>query len=201
MEISTFTKVKATALLMAGKKLEAIQYLQEQLSLPLKDATTLADHLEKELSVIKHRTHRSSHSGGPVLKFSGLFFLVAGLTGCGIIGNYIWEDEQFIKKAELTQGTVVAIEESVSVDDEGRSSTGYYPVFEYSFRGATGRHTSTINFGSTNYLIGELVDVYVDPSQPDHVIIDTFTERWGYYLLFGAFALMFTIMGIVMMRI
>ncbi len=204
MEIPPTVKIKAAALVMKGKKLEAIQYLQQQLSLSLQDASALTDHLENELSFFKHgipSRNRSAHAGGPVLKLFGVLFLLGGLIGCGVIGKYVWDDDQFIKSAVLTKGTVIDIEASESVDDEGHTSTGYFPVFEYSYRGALGKYRSNINFGSDNYTIGETVDVYVDPSQPQRVVIDTFTERWGYYLLFGAFALMFTIMGLVMIRI
>jgi hypothetical protein len=203
MEIPSAVRLKALDLLAKGKSIEAIHYLREELNLSTQEAHALTNHLEKERSYFKRGTKNKGISvpgGGPILKFFGIIFLVAGVTSLGMIGSYAWDEHQFIKNGIHVTATVIAIEESESTDDEGRSSIGYFPVFEYSYKGVKGTYRSSINFGHDNYSIGEMVAAYIDPANPGTVVIDTFTERWGSYFLFSLFALMGTIMGFVMIR-
>lgn len=204
MEVPHSIKLKALELLHKGKNVEAIHYLRQELNLSTGEAHALTDQLDTERNQFKRTItsrRNSIHGGGPIQKFFGIIFLVAGVTCLGIIGSYAWDEHKFIEKGTSVTATVIAIEESESTDDEGHSSTGYYPVFEYSYKGVKGTHTSSINFGRDNYSIGETVAAYIDPANSGKVVIDTFTERWGSYFLFGLFALMGTIMGFVMIRL
>jgi len=204
MEIPNAVRLKAIDLIGKGKSVEAIHYVRQELNLSTQEAHAIINHLEKERSHLKRSTIQKGISipgGGPILKIFGIIFLVAGVTCLGIIGSYAWDEHKFIENGIYVMATVISIEESESVDDEGRSSKGYFPVFEYSYKGVKGTHRSTINFGRDNYSIGETVAAYIDPTNPGNVVIDTFTERWGSYFLFSLFALMGTIMGFVMIRI
>jgi hypothetical protein len=194
MNIPAHAEQKAEQLLRKGKLAEAVAYLHRELNLPIDQASNLAAELSAKYSINPIQPPFRP-SASPGIKMAGFLFLFGGLCGFGVIGSYAWDDYQFTQKAQLTTATVIDIIQSTTTDEEGRSSTGYFPLFQYTVRGVELTHQSSINFGADNYKVGDVVDMFIDPTDPERILINTFTERYGMYLLFSVFALGLTVMG------
>jgi hypothetical protein len=86
-----------------------------------------------------------------------------------------------------TTGTVV--------DLESGGKGGYFPVVTFSTGGKSYRFRSYQGSNPAPYAIGETVPTLYDPTEPDHAIIDSFTERYIGVIIGGALAIVFFLAG------
>lgn len=199
MEIPQELVEKASRLIRSGMKIEAIKLLRDELNISLERATSLARHLEMTDPSSRHKSplNRSDF----VMGFVGVLVLFVGLVGLYLIIKNVMQDLAFERTAIAITGTMIKIDQNTTTDDDGVSSTGYYPVFEYEINQKTYQTTSNVSLGEDNYEIGEEVPILIDPEDPEKIIVNTFTDRWMLYIILGAFALMFILMGAVATRL
>lgn len=199
MEIPQELVEKAGRLIRSGMKIEAIKLLRDELNISLEHATSLARHLEMTDPSSRHKSplNRSDF----VMGFVGVLVLFVGLVGLYLIIKNVMQDLAFERTAIAITGTMIKIDQNTTTDDDGVSSTGYYPVFEYEINQKTYQTTSNVSLGEDNYEIGEEVPILIDPEDPEKIIVNTFTDRWMLYIILGAFALMFILMGAVATRL
>jgi hypothetical protein len=199
MEIPQELVEKASRLIRSGMKIEAIKLLRDELNISLGRATSLARHLEMTDPSSRHKSplNRSDF----VMGFVGVLVLFVGLVGLYLIIKNVMQDLAFERTAIAITGTMIKIDQNTTTDDDGVSSTGYYPVFEYEINQKTYQTTSNVSLGEDNYEIGEEVPILIDPEDPEKIIVNTFTDRWMLYIILGAFALMFILMGAVATRL
>jgi len=200
MDLLPGDKEKVVKYLLSGNRIKAVQFLHKSLGVPMAEAMAVTGQLAHEFPP-KSLNEVSRRNIGPLQMLGGVLFLIVGLAGFAFIGYYVWADYQFAKQATRISATVVDIIEVESVDDEGNRSTGYFPLFKYNYNGREYTHQSNINFGSDNYTAGETVDVFMNPETPDRILVNTFTDRWGAFILYSLFALFAVVIGYVVLFI
>jgi hypothetical protein len=113
------------------------------------------------------------------------FFTILGLLFLGGAGIAFYLGESMRSRAELTTGTVTGF--SVQVDSEDNSQT-YCPQVTYRTRsGEQRRYDSNFCSSPAAYDVGEQVELYYDPNDPDSAQIKGF---WSQYLVVTLFACM-----------
>ncbi len=92
-------------------------------------------------------------------------------------------DELNIKKQQCTQRVNSIVEEIKTEkikeeDSDGYSheNTYYRPVLKYEFQGRE-YHKNGMRYSTRHYNIGDLIETYVDPADPEHVYIPVFEEK------------------------
>jgi len=121
---------------------------------------------------------------------AGIAFLLAA------IGDYEYE-AYFLRHAVQTTGQVTQLDEHVDRDSTSVTVT-YAPVFTFQ----TGNVGHTVHSESgTNppgYVLGQVVPIVYDPTDPDHAQISTFGQKWGLDVGFGVGGTAASIIGWVM---
>lgn len=122
----------------------------------------------------------------------GIGFAAFGLLFAGIGGWFFWSDQQLAAKGVQTTGTVIDL--SRSRDSDG--DVTYRPVVEFVDQSGT-RHEFVSKVGSSSPGVsrGESVEVIYDPWEPNDAMLDTFSQRFLFPLVFGGFGLIFAGVG------
>lgn len=122
---------------------------------------------------------------------------VSIIIGAGmLIGTFFIckNTSQFIEKSIKTQGTVVEIFESYSIDSED-DDVYYCPLVE--FTDANGALIEFESSGSNppSYSVNEMVEVIYDPEYPHIAEINSFSSLWGGATTLGILGLVFFLIG------
>ena len=86
----------------------------------------------------------------------------------------------FVLKAKHADGTVVAIIEKTTRDEEGETSTGQYPMIAFSDHQGK-QHSFDSGFSNIllRYHVGQHVKVLYRPTDPADARVDAFIPIWG----------------------
>ena len=176
MEVAEVQKQYIRDLLIKGRKIEAIKYLRTNFDLTLKDAKRLAELIDEDIAEDEYlkRPKRLGSGGGAVLTS------VFGLIGAIMLGVAVYLytlHKNFVKEAEHVIAVVV--------------SNPSQPVFEYEFNGQTYTYYSNVESEPPSYSMGEEVQIYVNPSNPNDVLVNTFMDRWFVITLLGGMGVVF----------
>ncbi len=130
-----------------------------------------------------------------------LIVMVVAPIGWAII--WICMDLIFINNSVLLEGKVVGIVEQF--EDNGLTSqVDWYLQFEYEYQGQKFLQKSMLTMDppidSSNglweegervefYNIGETMDVYIKPNNPNDFLLSTFENRWFWPLFLGGFGI------------
>jgi len=93
----------------------------------------------------------------------------------------------FFSKAETTTGTVVELRVN-SGSWSYRSRRGEYPIVEFAPKTGTPRRCEGVSSSPPLYRVGERVQVYYDPEDPEDARIDSFLELWLLLVVSGGIA-------------
>lgn len=122
----------------------------------------------------------------------GLPFMLFGLVFAGIGGWFYWSDRELANSGTHTQGTVVDLQSSRNSDGD----MTYKPVVEFSDRNGTRfQFVERIASSPPSFSRGEKVDLIYDPEDPENAMIDSFTTRYLFPLVFGGFGLLAALIG------
>ena len=199
-------KEKVLEVLDAEGEIAAVNYLKEQHQLSTSEAVKLIENLPDHLRPVKHddellTPHRQERlSDSKMGKYIGMFFMICGIPMLAYVCYHIYEEVEFMKTAVTVQGEVIDIETSESYDSEDGYTTMYAPVFEYSFEGTTYTKTSSISSSGSDYDKGEQVEIMLNPEKPSQIIVNTFTDRWLFTVVFLVFGVAATGAGIMAYR-
>ncbi len=207
MTLTPEQKEHAIELIEMGNQLDAVRYLQETLDITSDQALILAEKLEeetksdleKEFESLKEEMHKKP--GVNVSRLVGGIFMSLGAIMLVIAVYFLISNYQFSERAIPVKGKVIDYDSYQSRDDDGGSTTMYTPTFQYEFQGKTYTHKSSTSSSSRSYEIDELVDVLVDPEEPNEVLIDSFWEKWFVSVLLSGMGITFTGMGYLAYRI
>ena len=126
------------------------------------------------------------------LWFGGVFALF-GLVFTAIGGGFWWSDHKIASVGLHARGEVVGFDESYSSDN----GTSYRP--RVTFLDADGqRHSFTSKIGSNppSHDNGEQVEVIYDPAMPERALIDSFSDRHLFPLVFGGIGMLCACIGV-----
>jgi hypothetical protein len=122
-----------------------------------------------------------------------LILLIVSVALLGAGWNSYVERQELIDSGTQVQGVIVDVRSST--DSEG--DTTYAPVYEYSAAGRKLRHEPSVKTSSMPRR-GDTETLYVDPDDADHVIADTFADRWFAPMMFGIFGMLSLISAVVL---
>jgi hypothetical protein len=195
MQISSEVRELAGKLILSGKKIEAVRYLQQQFGLTAEEALKLAEVLEPEVNAEREASFRQrpkkSRQKDPMFIYGGLVIFLIGSAMISGAGYIAYSYFRFASNAVSVMGKVVEIDEIRSTDSDGKTSTTQYPIVEYEYEGTTYKSRSTIGSSGSDYSEGEQVEILVNTENPNNVLINTFTERWLIVTFLGAIGLAF----------
>lgn len=207
MTLTPEQKEHAIHLIEMGEKLEAVRYLQNLLSLNAEQALALTEKLEAEVEdgpdlkeEFLKKSQEMQRSGIKLSRIVGGIFMGIGIILLAVALYLVYSHQQFEKKAIVVTGKVVDYQSYISTDDNS-STTMYRPVFEYEYKGKTYTHESSGSSSSKGFEIGDPVDIFIDPDNPDDVLVNSFMEKWFLPLLLGIMGTVFTGMGYLAIRI
>ena len=189
MTVSDQQKEHVRRLLIEGRNIEAIKYISDNFSLSLKESKELVELIDKDIEEHEYvdakvqrmskRIKRSRINGGRLV---GAIFGFIGLIFLGVAIGVFANDQQLIKNGTVVTATVV--------DDP------YQPTFEYIFAGDTLYHYSSTSSDPPSYHLGEKVEMYVNPTDPYDILVDTFMGRWFLIVLLGGMGSVFFVIGV-----
>ncbi len=191
MAVTEGQKDEIKRLLEEGKKIEAIKYIRSSFNLNLKEAKTLAEHIEVEFDINnyeratigntqKRKPANATRNIGKVFMSLGLFIL--------FIAIFIYfQQVKLIDKSILVTGTV-----------EGNPAQ---PTFKYEFNGNTYRYLSSVTSEPPSYYLGEEVEIFVDTDNPENILVNTIMDRWFFIFFIGGFASLFSVVGFTIYKI
>jgi Protein of unknown function (DUF3592) len=114
------------------------------------------------------------------------------------IGTALWTLNHQLG-AQVTEGTVVALNEKVVQGKEGESRF-WVPVIEYQVNGKKHMCKGLIGRGPTSYAVGEKVDVTYQPRYPEAGRLDTFAETWLASAILLPAGIVCTILSVFLLR-
>ncbi len=124
------------------------------------------------------------------------FFAAFGLLFAAIGGWFWHSDAQLAGMGERAPGVVTGFASSYSSD----GGTTYKPVVRFTTQAGEEREfTSSVGSSPAAYDRGEEVEVIYDPWTPEKAMIDSFTERHLFPLVFGGLGALFAVIGFAMM--
>lgn len=126
----------------------------------------------------------------------GWLALLLGLAMLAGAGYAASRTAAFLRIAASADGTVVALDESVSTDSDGRRSRTYRPVVEFApASGAVRTFTSRTGSSPPAYDVGERVTVLYDPQDPDDARLKGTFSLWGLAIILGGIGVGFAGIG------
>lgn len=184
MDVPEEQKQHVRQLLKEGKRIMAIKYLTEHFGLGLQDAKRMADLIQQDIiddgeaiGTIKDRTL-------PNMKgcFLGKLFQMISLIFLGLASYFFIDDYQMV--IDGIQVTAVVV------------SNPSKPIMEYEVAGELYTYEATVSSTPPSYYVGEEVNIYVNPDNPNQILIDTFTDRWLVVVILGSMGLIFFLVGL-----
>ena len=182
MNISQEQQNHIKGLIVTGRKIEAISYVRQEFNVSLREAKRLVDDLDDQVgdqtkAMVGRVMKGKSFMGGCI----GFFF---GFIGLALIGGAIAVavyNQQLASNGVLVTATVV--------DDP------YQPTFEYELYGQVYEYYSSTYTDPPSYSLGEKVEMYVNPTDPQDVLVNTFSDRWLATTILGIMGLIFAGVG------
>ena len=100
-----------------------------------------------------------------------------GIVLVSITAYLIYSNQKFEVRAQPVKGKVMDYRSHISSHDNG-STMLYSPVFSYEVNGKTFTYFSTTSSSDKDYTVGEVIEILVDPDDPENVLVNSFMEKW-----------------------
>ena len=125
----------------------------------------------------------------------GLIFMCIGIPMLAFGFYYFYDNYIFSQHAIPVVGRVIDYDSYYSSDSDGGGSTMYTPIYEYTYNGNRKTHAGTVSSSSRPYDLGEEVEILVDQDDPNHVLVNTFWDRYFAVVMLGFLGTLFTGLG------
>ncbi len=191
MQIPELTKSKIRQLLAEKKKLDAVKFAREELSLALKDALQLVEAVQAgetiRLNTFQRSPFPSRRFGSADTSFSWFakIFVGIGLLLWAIAGAIAYDTERKIADSQRLPGIVVDFERG----------SGYIPIVAYTYQNERREVRGSISSSPPAYDLGEQVDVLISNNPSAPVLINSITELWFAPIILGFIGLVFLFIG------
>jgi ribosomal protein L7/L12 len=170
-------KHEVTALLQINKKIEAVKRVKSELNTSLKEALVLVEEVDKETNPNYRSVNLDSGCLRGGLKAFAVIFGLIGVIFLGIVGIIYYLQNQTINNSITTSGIVV--------DFRIQDGSGSAPVISYQLNSEKKLYYSSTYSTPSAYDLNEEVSLFINRSDPDDVIVDTFSDRWLLITIFG----------------
>jgi hypothetical protein len=195
MVLSSSIREEVAELLAAGLKIQAVKLVRENTGVSLLEAKTMVEQLEQEpdvqLRVAEARPAGRPRSAGSGCLSALVFLLAFTGTGVGFLSGaamFYAGEQDLITRGQRIEGKVVEL---------AYRRRGYAPVYEYELNGRVYKYHSNTSTSPPSVKVGDTVMLWVDPADPERILVDTFVERYLLILILGPLGLLFTLIGLV----
>jgi len=128
------------------------------------------------------------------MKAFSIFNYVFSIIGACLLAGaiYLYIDKQaFLEKAETAQGTVIEM-----IPKRSKDSTTYSPVVSFTTKsGQQITYTSSTSSNPPSYDVGENVQIFYDPANPNDAEINGFFSLWLGVIILGFIGIVFFLIG------
>lgn len=176
--------------LTAGQKILAIKKVSEAKSIGLTEALAYVQRVERERNIVTPSLIKRAGCGVLIFKMASItlaFIGISLLIGAGFV-YYIEQDA--VDNGTRVLGTVIDLQE----DSDGGS---YAPVISYTWQAEQRQFTGSVYSNPPSFEIGEQVAIFIDADNPDHIVIDSFTDRWLVVIILGIFGCLLLVFSFV----
>ena len=192
MNISQKDKNEVIKLIRQGSEKEAHNFLKSSLNIHSKMARELVISIKQDLE-LKYRLHtidslkyREDRKVERQLQHFLIGVTIVGFTLISIAFYFIVRDINFIKNSTPTSGIVTEVADDI---------TFYYQMNGRDYKFSTG----SLSSDEPSYYEGQEVAVFVDPLDPQNILIDTWDERWHFISLLLIFGFILFLPGTYLM--
>lgn len=173
-------------LLRTKGKLEAVKWLKATRDLGLKEAL-------KRVEFVEHEVNPNAPQAGKgcalnVFMLVGGIFTLIGFILLGIGGLIYYVDADVVQDSNKTTGVVTGFLTRRSMSA---------PIITYTWQGKKYQYESSSYTNPSAFDFEEEVTVYVNPTKPSEVVVDTFSERWLAIAILGGIGIVFAGMGLI----
>ncbi len=178
-ELGYFEQQEVRDVLIRDGRLAAVKHVRDRLNVRLGEAIQLVNRLhvprdaDAPLAVSGDASWWSGYR--PLVVVAALFLIVsAGFLTASVL---VWRSHQdLIARSRKTEARVIRLHGS------GR---GRAPEFAYEWKGQPHTWRSSISSSPAAYDVGDTVEIYVDPTAPESILVDDFRHQWLLVLIFG----------------
>jgi Protein of unknown function (DUF3592) len=206
MEITEEQQEELETLVEFGHKLEAVRYAQQEIGLDAEAAIALVEAVEAKFEAAKDKELEAA--GNEVEKSTanlpGLLGKIFG--GIGVIllllGVYFgYRTNTFLETAVAVPGLVKEYRErQVKNTEDNTVNTYVSPVLEYHYNNKDYLFLSPYLTTMPEYAIGDQLPLLIDPNEPGKPDIDSFMNRWFVSILLCSIGLVFSGIGMIIVR-
>lgn len=180
--LTTVAKERVKSMVRKGQTLQAIKYLRDEYQMTLAQAKQLTDLAAQETGVSETFRFNSASLAFYIFALVGTIFL-------SVVCYFLWRDYQITHDSVTVTGRVIDLQGNAD------HSSGAIPVIEYTWKGK-----KKVVYGSTSSNppavdIGEQVEVIINRSDPDQIVINLISERYFLILIFGLMGCIFSAIG------
>lgn len=186
MNITDEQKDHVRNLLIRGHKIEAVKYIRDNFGLSLRESKQLAELIDEDIADDEYQSPPLVFKRASASKAGSAIGLIFGLIGAAMLSVVIYiflSHQKFLDTAVPVVGVVV--------------SNPHQPVIDFEYEGTMHSYYSSVSSSPPSYHMGEEVEIFVNPADPDDVMVNTFTERWFLIVLLGGMGVMFFGIGTV----
>lgn len=173
-------------LLRTKSKIDAVKWLKVKRDLGLKEALTRVQIIEREINPNAPQAGKGCATN--IFLLVGSIFSLVGLLLLGIGGLIYYLDADIVQEQNKSQGVVTDLLHN------GNMSA---PVITYTWQGKEYQYKSSSYTSPSAFDYNEVVTLYVNPKNPNEVVIDTFSERWLAIVILGGIGIVFAGMGLI----
>lgn len=143
-------------------------------------------------------------AGAQLAKIFGILFSLAGAPFLILGLVFFFKERSFEAHALTTRGLVVEVVKEEKTEehgiDEGKTTTYYYPVFEFpDAKGVKHRVKSSIGTGSAPARVGEAVNLRYLPGDAQSAQLADESGMWLFAAVFGFFGILFDSIGLILL--
>lgn len=113
------------------------------------------------------------------------------------VGIYFYNDTNAYQKDTIrVKGKVIRL--SASYAQKGGRL--YTPIVEFEFNNQTFQVAGSVASSPSAFDVGEEVELFVKPAQPQEARIDSFMEQWFVVVILGGMGAVFSTIGLAVIR-
>jgi ribosomal protein L7/L12 len=183
--LTQVAKEKVKSLVRRGQQIQAIKYLREEYQLTLAQAKQLTDLASEESGMATPFRFNSASLAFYIFAFVGTVFLV-------VTFYFLWRDYQITNDSITVIGRVIDLQYG-NVDH----NSGAIPVIEYVWKGKKKVVNGSTSSNPPAVEMGEKVEVIINRSDPDEVVINLISERYFLMIIFGIMGSIFGAIGYI----
>lgn len=169
----TKLKMVIAQLLAQDQKVEAVNYVRHTMDIGLREALALVESVAKETDPQYKSVALPGVRGclQVLAKGLGVLLLIVSLFFLAVAGVIFYLQSDSIRDSDAIAGKVT----KMNYMSTGESA----PVVEYEWNGKVHSYAATTYSSPPDYEVGQTIPLFVNRSNPEDVLLDTFMARYA----------------------